>query len=160
MTQQAARSVGDQMTRLNAAYSLLATQDPGDRQTGVRVAEMLRAVAAALLKTADNLAGDGTPTMGDILASPMTGRWQDRPTPTPPPAATILRPIADEPTDPKTPVVTVHRPTHQGSRQVIIDGHPAGFALSLDDVYAFMKNAGVEHDEIEWRGGGPAVWPV
>lgn len=63
--------------------------------------------------------------------------------------------------------VVVYPPDEEGGRRVRIDGQIAGRAYSVQDVAAFMQEAGLQSfDEmdvvrsalIEWRGGGPEVW--
>jgi len=63
--------------------------------------------------------------------------------------------------------VTVYPPDESGGRRVRIDGTISGLAYSVQDVAAFMQQAGLQSfDEmdvvrsplIEWRGGGPDVW--
>lgn len=65
-----------------------------------------------------------------------------------------------------TPVV-IYPPDEDGGRRVRIDGAIVGRAFSVQDVAAFMQEAGLnEFDEmdvvrtglIEWHGGGPEVW--
>ncbi|MEU7399983.1 hypothetical protein [Streptomyces sp. NPDC044948] len=63
--------------------------------------------------------------------------------------------------------VIVYPPDEQGGRRVRVDGTVLGLARSVQDVAAFMQQAGLQSfDEmdvvrsalIEWRGGGPDVW--
>ncbi|MET9150098.1 hypothetical protein ABZX82_02270 [Streptomyces griseoflavus] len=63
--------------------------------------------------------------------------------------------------------VVVYPPDEEGGRRVRIDGRIAGRAYSVQDIAAFMQEAGLQSfDEmdvvrselIEWRGGGPDVW--
>lgn len=63
--------------------------------------------------------------------------------------------------------VIVYPPDEQGGRRVRVDGSILGLAYSVQDVAAFMQEAGLQSfDEmdvvrsglIEWRGGGPDVW--
>lgn len=65
-----------------------------------------------------------------------------------------------------TPVI-VYPPDETGGRRVRADGSILGLAYSLQDVVAFLQEAGLQgFDEmdvvrsslIEWRGGGPEVW--
>ncbi|MFF5984407.1 hypothetical protein ACFY78_36750 [Streptomyces olindensis] len=65
-----------------------------------------------------------------------------------------------------TPVV-IYPPDEDGGRRVRIEGAIVGRAFSMQDVAAFMQEAGLQQfDEmdvvrsslIEWRGGGPDVW--
>lgn len=61
----------------------------------------------------------------------------------------------------------VYPPDEQGGRRVRVDGAILGLAYSVQDVVAFLQEAGLQSfDEmdvvrsslIEWRGGGPDVW--
>ena len=63
--------------------------------------------------------------------------------------------------------VIVYPPDEDGGRRVRVNGAILGRAYSVQDVAAFMQEAGLqEFDEmdvvrselIEWRGGGPEVW--
>lgn len=63
--------------------------------------------------------------------------------------------------------VIVYPPDEQGGRRVRVDGTILGLAYGVQDVAAFMQEAGLpQFDEmdvvrselIEWRGGGPDVW--
>ncbi|MFI2436716.1 hypothetical protein [Streptomyces sp. NPDC018693] len=63
--------------------------------------------------------------------------------------------------------MVVHQPTGAGGRQVSVGGRPVGVARSVADVLTVVQRVGIDldHEEagrtplIEWRGGGPAVWP-
>lgn len=61
--------------------------------------------------------------------------------------------------------VTVYPPSPSGGRRVRAEGEILGLAHSLRDVEEFLRRAGLEHIDvettglIEWRGGGPDVWP-
>jgi hypothetical protein len=65
------------------------------------------------------------------------------------------------------PPVIVYPPSPTGGRRVRADGEILGLARSLRDVAEFLRRAGLELDEdavaesplIEWRGGGPELWP-
>ncbi|TLQ45777.1 hypothetical protein [Streptomyces marianii] len=66
------------------------------------------------------------------------------------------------------PPVIVYPPSPTGGRRVRVGGEILGLAHSLGDVVEFLRRAGLEGlDEddvarselIEWRGGGPGVWP-
>ncbi|MFI1723899.1 hypothetical protein [Streptomyces sp. NPDC020489] len=65
------------------------------------------------------------------------------------------------------PPVIVYPPDEEGGRRVRVDGTILGRAYSVQDIVAFMQDAGLQSfDEmdvvrselIEWRGGGPEVW--
>ncbi|MFK4069913.1 hypothetical protein [Streptomyces sp. NPDC029674] len=67
-----------------------------------------------------------------------------------------------------TPVV-IYPPNKEGSRRVRIDGTVSGCAFSVQDVAAFMQDAGLQdYDEMdvvrsplsEWQGSGPDVWTM
>jgi hypothetical protein len=64
----------------------------------------------------------------------------------------------------KRPVV-VHPPSPRGGRRVTADAATLGLAHGPRDVEEFLRRAGLEDvdastsDLIEWRGGGPDVWP-
>ncbi|POX56258.1 hypothetical protein C3489_05935 [Streptomyces sp. Ru71] len=64
--------------------------------------------------------------------------------------------------------IIVYPPDNQGGRRVRADGTLLGRAYRLRDVVALLQEAGLEgiddldvirSDDIEWRGGGPEVWP-
>jgi hypothetical protein len=65
------------------------------------------------------------------------------------------------------PPVIVYPPSPTGGRRVRADGEILGLAHSLRDVAEFLRRAGLDLDEdqaaesplIEWRGGGPWLWP-
>ena len=65
---------------------------------------------------------------------------------------------------PKRPVV-VHPPSPGGRRRVTVEAVNLGLAQEPRDVEEFLRRAGLEDvdartsDLIEWRGGGPDVWP-
>ncbi|QEV16138.1 hypothetical protein [Streptomyces alboniger] len=63
--------------------------------------------------------------------------------------------------------VVVDPPDEEGGRRVRVDGQVSGRAYSVQDVVAFLQEAGLQgFDEmdvvrsslIELRGGGPDVW--
>lgn len=63
--------------------------------------------------------------------------------------------------------VIVYPPDEDGGRRVRIDGTILGRAYSVQDIAAFMQEAGLQSfdeldvvrtDLIEWRGGGPEAW--
>lgn len=62
--------------------------------------------------------------------------------------------------------VIVYPPDPEGGRRVRVDGEILGRALGPDDIFEFLRRAGLDPDDvrlddellIEWRGGGPAVW--
>ncbi|HCA86090.1 MAG TPA: hypothetical protein DEQ61_11660 [Streptomyces sp.] len=64
------------------------------------------------------------------------------------------------------PPVVVH-PLDGTGRRVEIRGRGAGAATGPRDLLEFLRRAGLDPDEvrlddptlIEWRGGGPDVWP-
>ncbi|MFI7382514.1 hypothetical protein [Streptomyces sp. NPDC049813] len=64
--------------------------------------------------------------------------------------------------------ITVYQPSPSGGRRVRVDGEILGLAHDLRDVAAYLRRAGLEMDEddvaasplIDWRGGGPGVWPA
>ncbi|MFG2291996.1 hypothetical protein [Streptomyces sp. NPDC048603] len=66
------------------------------------------------------------------------------------------------------PVIVVHRPDNEGGRRVTADGAGLGVAYGVGDVAEFFRRAEIPLDEddipltdlIEWRGGGPEVWPA
>nr|AAS45791.1 SLV.8 [Streptomyces lavendulae] len=62
--------------------------------------------------------------------------------------------------------VIVYPPDAEGGRRVRVDGEILGRALGPNDLFEFLRRAGLDPDDvdladelfIEWRGGGPAVW--
>ncbi|MFJ8208913.1 hypothetical protein [Streptomyces sp. NPDC096033] len=62
--------------------------------------------------------------------------------------------------------VIVYPPDAEGGRRVRVDGEILGRALGPNDIFEFLRRAGLDPDDvdlddrllIEWRGGGPAVW--
>lgn len=63
--------------------------------------------------------------------------------------------------------VIVYPPAESGGRRVRVDDRILGTAYSVQDIAAFMQEAGlqgwdemdvVRSELIEWRGGGPDVW--
>jgi len=160
-------ALAEQMRAFQSVYSQLATQDLDDAEARGRLAQLLRIVGGEFVAVADRVGNIAEPWLtdaGGVL--PVTPRRPgDRPTFTPPPVRSVLansRPSASDPC-PQTsvePLVEVRRPTVHRGRQVVIGGRPAGMACSPEDVFDVMRQAGVEHDEIHWRGGGPGVWPT
>jgi hypothetical protein len=67
-----------------------------------------------------------------------------------------------------SPRIVVHPPDEEGGRRVHVDSAILGRATSLRDVSEFLRRAGLELEPeevaafalIEWRGGGPEVWPA
>ncbi|MFI9079143.1 hypothetical protein ACIGW8_22180 [Streptomyces sioyaensis] len=65
------------------------------------------------------------------------------------------------------PPVVVHPPSPAGGRRVTVDAQILGLAYGPRDVVEFLRRAGLDEDAInlddplliEWRGGGPDVWP-
>ncbi|WP_405674847.1 hypothetical protein OG292_03120 [Streptomyces sp. NBC_01511] len=66
------------------------------------------------------------------------------------------------------PPVVVYPPSPTGGRRVRARGEILGLAHGVADVVEFLRRAGLDEvDEltvettglIEWRGGGPDVWP-
>jgi hypothetical protein len=65
------------------------------------------------------------------------------------------------------PRVIVQPPSPSGGRRVRIDGTILGVAYRPGDLLEFLRRAGLDPDAvrlddpelIEWRGGGPDVWP-
>ncbi|MEV0414189.1 hypothetical protein AB0I68_26105 [Streptomyces sp. NPDC050448] len=66
-----------------------------------------------------------------------------------------------------SPRIVVHPPDEAGGRRVHINAETLGLAFGLRDVAEFLRRAGLELEPeevavfplIEWRGGGPDVWP-
>ena len=65
--------------------------------------------------------------------------------------------------------VIVFPPGEGGGRQIRIDSETRGTAFGLHDLSVFLERAGLEGMDlvdlvnsplIEWRGGGPEVWPA
>ncbi|CAM5347254.1 hypothetical protein SAVIM338S_01155 [Streptomyces avidinii] len=64
--------------------------------------------------------------------------------------------------------IVVHVPDESGGRRVHVDSTVLGLAYNVRDVEEFLRRAGLDWDEsriaasplIEWRGGGPDVWPA
>ncbi|MEU8906988.1 hypothetical protein [Streptomyces mirabilis] len=60
--------------------------------------------------------------------------------------------------------VIVFPPTGTGGRRVQVDSETLGTAYSLHDLSMLLQRARLEGDIepslIEWRGGGPEVWPA
>ncbi|WP_405497346.1 hypothetical protein [Streptomyces sp. NBC_00096] len=67
----------------------------------------------------------------------------------------------------ESPPVIVHAPDAGGGRRVRCGGQVLGRALGPGDLLEFLRRAGLDPDTvrlddpllIEWRGGGPDVWP-
>jgi hypothetical protein len=67
----------------------------------------------------------------------------------------------------RRPPVVVDAPL-DGRRRVTIHGNDVGAAITADELRRMLHRAGLaEHhtslddpDLIEWRGGGPDVWPA
>lgn len=65
------------------------------------------------------------------------------------------------------PPVIVHPSSPTGGRRVTVRGEIAGLAYGPADLLEFLRRAGLDPDTvalddadlIEWRGGGPDVWP-
>ncbi|MFI2367631.1 hypothetical protein [Streptomyces sp. NPDC018833] len=65
------------------------------------------------------------------------------------------------------PPVVVYPPSSTGGRRVRLDSRILGVAYELRDLADFLRHAGLDPDVldventelIEWRGGGPHVWP-
>jgi hypothetical protein len=63
--------------------------------------------------------------------------------------------------------VVVHPVSPDGGRVVTVRGDRIGVAFHLLDVVEFLRRAGLPEADtaiddpelIEWRGGGPDVWP-
>ncbi|WP_328967900.1 hypothetical protein [Streptomyces sp. NBC_00239] len=66
------------------------------------------------------------------------------------------------------PRIVVHAPDAIGGRRVHVDSTILGRATSVRDLVEFFRRAEIPIDEdeipttplIEWRGGGPDVWPA
>ncbi|MGI5138112.1 MULTISPECIES: hypothetical protein [unclassified Streptomyces] len=65
--------------------------------------------------------------------------------------------------------VIVYPPDEHGGRRVRVEGTTVGTAYSMLNLTVFLQHAGlvgwdevdVAHSNlIEWRGGGPEVWPA
>ncbi|WP_436738519.1 hypothetical protein [Streptomyces sp. BBFR102] len=65
--------------------------------------------------------------------------------------------------------VIVYPPSPTGGRRVWADGEILGLARSARDVAELVRQAGMvevteesvgEAGAVEWRGGGPEVWPA
>ncbi|MFL4496485.1 hypothetical protein ACJ6WD_35385 [Streptomyces sp. VTCC 41912] len=65
--------------------------------------------------------------------------------------------------DVQQPPVVVH-PLAQGTRRVTVRGEMVGRARDLNDVYEFLRRAGLDDPDpqdaslVEWRGGGSEEW--
>ncbi|WP_329451598.1 hypothetical protein OG894_23630 [Streptomyces sp. NBC_01724] len=69
----------------------------------------------------------------------------------------------------ETPPIVVYPPDESGGRRVRVGGEILGMAHSLRDVTEFLRRAGMDDLEdsdvavsgmIDWRGGGPDLWPA
>lgn len=143
------------MRQLRHAYSLLVTAADTDPVRRQQAADVLEKSAAGMQESARELRLPSSAPDSSPEATLQRGATRTR-----------LVPGAGTAGAWPTPVV-VHRVT-QSFRRVSAGGRPVGIAESVDDVLDLLgadalADVGDESGQevvVEWRGGGPDVWPA
>lgn len=150
------QQVEEQVRQLRHAYSLLVTAADNDPVRRQHAADVLEKAAAAMQESARELRLPSSPDSSPEAAALQRGVTRTR----------LVFAAGAVRTWP-APVV-VHRVT-QSFRRVSAGGQPVGIAASVDELLELLgaeslAEVGDESEDqdvvVEWRGGGPEVWPT